>query len=147
MAIWSVWAAPLYMSNDLRKLKPEFKEILANKKLIAVNQDKLGAFGLMTKQSDDGKLQAFVKPVEPIQNGCPSFALVYLSRHTLGGRRKVGGRLGREQQRGWLLKWLVGAPTRRRRLIGQRLERRRPEFPVNLRSACVRTCFGGGGGG
>lgn len=33
------------MSNDLKNIKPEFKEILQNKKIIAVNQDKLGIQG------------------------------------------------------------------------------------------------------
>ena len=45
MALWAIWSSPLYMSNDLRKLKPEFKEILQNKRVIAINQDKFGNFG------------------------------------------------------------------------------------------------------
>lgn len=42
MAVWSILAAPLLMSNDLRKIKPEFKEILLNRKIIAVDQDPMG---------------------------------------------------------------------------------------------------------
>ena len=38
MAIWSVLAAPLIMSNDLRTIRPEFLEILANPIAIRVNQ-------------------------------------------------------------------------------------------------------------
>ena len=38
MAIWSVLAAPLIMSNDLRTIRPEFLEILANPMAIRVNQ-------------------------------------------------------------------------------------------------------------
>ena len=45
MAMWAIWSAPLYMSNDLRKLRPEFKAILQNKNVIAINQDKLGIMG------------------------------------------------------------------------------------------------------
>jgi hypothetical protein len=45
MALWAIWSSPLYMSNDLRKLKPEMKKILQNKAVIAVNQDKLGIMG------------------------------------------------------------------------------------------------------
>ncbi|XP_017484205.1 PREDICTED: alpha-N-acetylgalactosaminidase-like [Rhagoletis zephyria] len=41
MAFWCLWSAPLLMSNDLRDIKPEFKAILQNKHLIAVNQDPL----------------------------------------------------------------------------------------------------------
>ena len=35
-------SSPLLMSNDLRDLKPEYKKLLQNKDVIAVNQDKLG---------------------------------------------------------------------------------------------------------
>lgn len=44
MAMWSMWSAPLYMSNDLANLDAESKKILLNKKVIAVNQDPLGKF-------------------------------------------------------------------------------------------------------
>lgn len=44
-AMWAIWSSPLLMSNDLRTIKPEFKEILQNKEVINVNQDKLGIFG------------------------------------------------------------------------------------------------------
>ena len=43
MAMWSMWSSPLLMSNDLRALKPEHKQILQNKNIIAINQDKNGA--------------------------------------------------------------------------------------------------------
>lgn len=45
MAIWAILAAPLLMSTDLRNIRPEFKEILLNKRIIAINQDKLGIQG------------------------------------------------------------------------------------------------------
>ncbi|XP_046860620.1 alpha-N-acetylgalactosaminidase-like isoform X2 [Xenia sp. Carnegie-2017] len=44
-AIWSIMASPLIMSNDLRSLTPRFRDILLNKEVIAVNQDKLGVQG------------------------------------------------------------------------------------------------------
>ncbi len=47
MSMWAMWSSPLLMSNDLRTIKPEFKAILQNKYVIAVNQDKQG---LMAKQ-------------------------------------------------------------------------------------------------
>lgn len=85
MAIWSVWASPLYMSNDLRSISKESKEILQNKYVIEVNQDRFGIFGLMVNSTR--YLQAFVKPVEPIIDDCPSYAIVYLDRRTLGNGR------------------------------------------------------------
>lgn len=45
MAIWSIWSAPLIMSNDLRTINPEFKEILLNPHVIAIDQDPLGVMG------------------------------------------------------------------------------------------------------
>ena len=42
MAMWAIFAAPLLMSVDLRTIKPDYKAILKNKKIIAVNQDPLG---------------------------------------------------------------------------------------------------------
>ncbi|KAL0820229.1 hypothetical protein ABMA28_006149 [Loxostege sticticalis] len=46
MAVWAVLAAPLLISADLATMKPEFKRILLNKDIIAVNQDRLGKQGL-----------------------------------------------------------------------------------------------------
>lgn len=45
MAIWAILAAPLLMSNDLKNIRPEFREILINRRVIAVNQDELGIQG------------------------------------------------------------------------------------------------------
>lgn len=36
--------APLLMSVDLRSIRPEYKAILQNKKIIAVDQDLLGKY-------------------------------------------------------------------------------------------------------
>jgi alpha-N-acetylgalactosaminidase len=45
MAIWAILAAPLLMSTELRDVKPEFKAILQNKAILAINQDELGIQG------------------------------------------------------------------------------------------------------
>jgi len=37
MALWSINASPLIMGNDLRNIKPEYKEILLNKEAIAID--------------------------------------------------------------------------------------------------------------
>lgn len=89
MALWCIWSAPLYMGNDLRSISDEMADILKNKKLIAVDQDQMGVFGLMVAQTDNNRIQAFVKPVEPIKNGCPSFVIAYLNRNTLGNTREA----------------------------------------------------------
>lgn len=45
MALWAIMAAPLLMSVDLRTIRPEYKAILQNKKIIAVDQDPMGIQG------------------------------------------------------------------------------------------------------
>jgi hypothetical protein len=45
MAIWAILAAPLLMSTELRDVKSEYKAILQNGDIIAINQDSLGIQG------------------------------------------------------------------------------------------------------
>ena len=45
MALWSIMAAPLIMSVDLRTISDWARDILLNKNLIAINQDPLGVMG------------------------------------------------------------------------------------------------------
>lgn len=45
MAIWAIMAAPLYMSNDLRNIRPASRDLLINKRVLAINQDPLGIQG------------------------------------------------------------------------------------------------------
>lgn len=45
MALWTIMAAPLFMSTDLRVISESAKEILQNKLMISINQDPLGIQG------------------------------------------------------------------------------------------------------
>jgi alpha-N-acetylgalactosaminidase len=45
-ALWSIWAAPLYLSVDLRTIDPQAKAVITNKEVIAIDQDPLGKQGL-----------------------------------------------------------------------------------------------------
>lgn len=45
MALWAILAAPLFMSNKLSTVQPEFKKILQNIEVIRVNQDQFGKQG------------------------------------------------------------------------------------------------------
>lgn len=45
MALWAIMASPLLMSVDLRTIRPEYKAILINPDVIAVNQDPMGVQG------------------------------------------------------------------------------------------------------
>ncbi|XP_049876962.1 alpha-N-acetylgalactosaminidase-like [Pectinophora gossypiella] len=45
MAVWSILAGPMLLSTDLDEMKPEFKEIVLNKDVIAVSQSRRGLMG------------------------------------------------------------------------------------------------------
>lgn len=79
MAIWSIMAAPLLMSNDVRNISQSSKDILLNRHIIQVNQDRLGLPGkpvfIMADQ------EVWVKqlvPAEPHKK--ETFAVVYFNR-------------------------------------------------------------------
>ncbi|XP_072040659.1 alpha-N-acetylgalactosaminidase-like isoform X18 [Amphiura filiformis] len=66
MAMWAILAAPLLMSNDLRTITPEYRDILLNKDVIAISQDNAGIMGKRVLQ--DGPLlpqfvEAWTRPL------------------------------------------------------------------------------------
>ena len=61
MAFWSLWSAPLLMSNDLRSIGKEFREILQNRELIAIDQDPLGLMGQPVESVSKNNLEVWVK--------------------------------------------------------------------------------------
>ncbi|XP_025423362.1 alpha-N-acetylgalactosaminidase-like [Sipha flava] len=82
MAIWAVLAAPLLMSNKLKEIRPEFKEILQNKEVIKINQDALGIQG--HRVFKDKGIDIWTRPIEPINNGYYSYAIAFVSRRVDG---------------------------------------------------------------
>ena len=61
-SLWAMLAAPLISGNDLRDMKPEIQEILTNKEVIAVDQDRLGRQGRRVRK--DGDLEVWARPLE-----------------------------------------------------------------------------------
>jgi alpha-galactosidase len=61
-SLWAILAAPLMAGNDLRDMKPEIQEILTNKEVIAVDQDRLGRQGSRVRK--DGDLEVWAKPLQ-----------------------------------------------------------------------------------
>lgn len=56
MALWTILAAPLFMSTDLRTISDGSRKILQNKLMIKINQDPLGIQGrriLKVRNSED----------------------------------------------------------------------------------------------
>jgi|SRR5579871_2096009 len=45
MSLWAMLAAPLLAGNDLRDMSPDIRNILLNKEVLAIDQDKLGQQG------------------------------------------------------------------------------------------------------
>jgi alpha-galactosidase len=64
-SLWAMVASPLLAGNDLRAMKPEIAQILMNREVIAVNQDKLGKGGSRVMKSGD--VEVWVKPLEKNQ--------------------------------------------------------------------------------
>ncbi|XP_055374455.1 alpha-N-acetylgalactosaminidase [Condylostylus longicornis] len=91
MAIWAILAAPLIMSNDLASVKPEIKEILINKDVIAVNQDSLGIQGRRVKVQN--YIEVWLRPIKPVikkgNSEYHSFAVAFVSRRVDGHGREI----------------------------------------------------------
>jgi alpha-galactosidase len=66
-SLWCLLASPLMAGNDIRNMKPDIKEILTNKEVIALNQDTLGAQG--SKIRDDGDFEVWSKPLRDGSKG------------------------------------------------------------------------------
>jgi alpha-galactosidase len=61
MSLWCILASPLLAGNDIRDMKQNIKDILMNKEVIAVNQDKLGKQGV--RVAKEGTLEVWSKPL------------------------------------------------------------------------------------
>jgi alpha-galactosidase len=72
-SMWAMIAAPLIAGNDIRSMNKETIDILTNKNVIAVNQDKLGIQGF--KYSSKNGLETWFKPLD---NG--KWAVAFLNR-------------------------------------------------------------------
>ncbi|XP_043271319.1 alpha-N-acetylgalactosaminidase [Venturia canescens] len=87
MALWAILAAPLLMSVDLRTIRPEYKAILQNKKIIDVDQDLLGIQGRRIYKHKG--IEIWARPVNPIFEDPRdtiyySYAIAFLNRRTDG---------------------------------------------------------------
>lgn len=49
MGVWCMVAAPLLLSNDLRNIRKSSRDLILNKRLLAINQDPLGIQALAFK--------------------------------------------------------------------------------------------------
>ncbi|PBC81030.1 alpha-galactosidase [Streptomyces sp. 2224.1] len=70
MSLWAMMAAPLISSTDLSRLSPAARKVLGNKKVIAVDQDALGAQGTVVQEDAGSAVLA-----KPLKNGDWAVAL------------------------------------------------------------------------
>ncbi|CAG0888799.1 unnamed protein product [Cyprideis torosa] len=87
MAMWAIFASPLLMSVDLRTIRPEYKAILLNKGLIAVNQDPLGIQGKRIYKEKG--IEIWARPITPVIQGRFSYAIAFVNRRTDGTPTEV----------------------------------------------------------
>ena len=60
-SFWALLAAPLIAGNDLRDMRPQIRDILTNKEVIAINQDPLGQQGRRVRKDDQLKIDIWAK--------------------------------------------------------------------------------------
>lgn len=105
MALWSILASPLLMSTDLKNIRSEYRDILTNRHVIAVDQDKLGIQGKHVRSKDKIEvnlcanfinkvqfiigqgywyLQTWTRQISPVVNGMHSYAVAWVSRREDG---------------------------------------------------------------
>jgi alpha-galactosidase len=60
-SLWGMLAAPLIAGNDIRKMSREIRDILTNKEVIAIDQDRLGVQGF--RYFDFGDVEVWAKPL------------------------------------------------------------------------------------
>ncbi|ESO05122.1 hypothetical protein HELRODRAFT_111560 [Helobdella robusta] len=95
MAVWCILAAPLMISNDLRKIRKSSKDLLLNKMAIAVNQDELGVQGRRVNMI--GNVEIWSKPILP----AGSYAFAFVNRNT-GVPTKITLSLTQYTEQFWL---------------------------------------------
>lgn len=78
LAVWAILAAPFLMSNDLRNIDPEIKELLLNRDIIEVDQDDLGIQGQRIARKTSG-IEIWKRPVLPWVGSEYSYAVAFVS--------------------------------------------------------------------
>ncbi len=71
MTMWSIMAAPIMISSDVRKMSDQVKDLYINKDMLAINQDSLGVQG--HRISNVNGKQVWTKP---LRNGDIAVALL-----------------------------------------------------------------------
>ncbi|XP_064481547.1 alpha-N-acetylgalactosaminidase-like isoform X2 [Ornithodoros turicata] len=77
MAIWAILAAPLIMSNDPRRIRLRAKNILLDRDVIEVDQDRLGIQGKRIYMGHG--ISIWTRPIEPVHGVQYSYAVAIVN--------------------------------------------------------------------
>ena len=61
LSLWCIIAAPLVAGNDVRHMKPEYRDMMTNKDVLAIDQDKLGKQGFRALADPGKNIEIWVK--------------------------------------------------------------------------------------
>jgi alpha-galactosidase len=61
LTLWAILASPLILGNDIRTMTPEIQDLLLNREVIAIDQDRLGKQGRRIVRHDDTEI--WTKPL------------------------------------------------------------------------------------
>ncbi|XP_055918946.1 alpha-N-acetylgalactosaminidase [Eupeodes corollae] len=115
MAVWAILAAPLIMSNDLKAVQPEIRDILTNSEIIAVNQDPLGIQGRRVLLKND--IEVWARPITPTSEaGEYSYAVAFVSRRADGAPYSIKvtlKELGLKNTKGYKIRDLFSGAKKR----------------------------------
>jgi len=62
-SLWCILAAPLMAGNDVRHMTPEIRDILTDRDVVAIDQDKLGKQGFRALAEPAKNIEVWIKPL------------------------------------------------------------------------------------
>lgn len=104
LSVWAILAAPFIMSVDLKNIRPELRDLLLNKDVIAINQDALGKQGTLVLEKNN--ISIWVRQLKPHALNCSSYAIAFVSHRTDGYPYRITvkpSKLGLFNEDGYLL--------------------------------------------
>jgi hypothetical protein len=91
-SLWAIFAAPMYISADVRKMPEETRRMLLNMEILAVSQDPLARQGWLLKESQ-GNYAIYIRPlantVTPSGEVRESVALVFRNTRTMFNEMEI----------------------------------------------------------
>ncbi|KAL3285877.1 hypothetical protein HHI36_000397 [Cryptolaemus montrouzieri] len=82
LTVWSILAAPLIMSVDLKNIQPAFRKLLQNRDVIEINQDEMGKQGILALEVNN--ISIWTRPIKPVIDNSSSYAIGFVSHRTDG---------------------------------------------------------------